>query len=74
MVMPINSSSPVITSKTGLYIFTPIERFVPAQIDNPDAEGKLKNNLAYASINMITRNLVKSLSEKSKVIKNLKTD
>ena len=74
MVMPINSSSPVIASKTGLYIFTPIERFVTDQIDNPDAEGELKNNLAYASINMITRNLVKSLSEKSKVIKNLKTD
>jgi hypothetical protein len=74
MVMPINSSSPVITSKTGLYIFTPVERQVPAKVENPDKDGKIRNNLAYASINMITRNLVKNLSEKSKVIKNLKTD
>jgi hypothetical protein len=74
MVMPINSSSPVITSKTGLYIFTPVERSLPVKTVNPEEEEKIKNNLAYASINMITRNLVKTLSEKSKVIKNLKTD
>jgi len=74
MVMPLNSSSAVITSKTGLYIFTPVERSVPEKAVNPEADEKIKNNLAYASINMITRNLVKDLSEKSKVIKNLKTD
>jgi hypothetical protein len=74
MAMPLNSSSPVISSHTGLFIFTPVERFVPSSITDAAAEEKIKNNLAYTSINMITRNIVRTLSEKSKIIKNLKTD
>ncbi len=74
IAMPLNSSSPVISSHTGLFIFTPVERFVPLLTPDTAAEEKIKNNLAYASINMITRNIVRTLSEKSKVIKNLKTD
>lgn len=74
MAMPLNSSSPVISSNTGLYIFTPVERSVQEKTPGPESKEKIENNLAYASINMITRNLVRNLSEKSKVIKNLKTD
>lgn len=74
MSMPLNTSSPVISSHTGLYIFTPIERLVPSVTPDTEKEKKIENTLAYASINMITRNLVRTLSEKSKVIKNLKTD
>ena len=74
MIMPLNSASTVISSHTGLYIFTPVERFVPSITPDEETKKKIENNLAYASINMITRNLVRTLSEKSKVIKNLKTD
>lgn len=74
MKMPINSSSSVISSNTGLYIFTPIERSVQENTKDPEINKKIKNNLAYDSINMIMRNLVKNLSDKSKVRKNLKTD
>ncbi len=74
MTMPLNSSSSVISSNTGLYIFTPIERSIKENTRDPEINEKIKNNLAYDSINMITHNLVKNLSEKSKVRKNLKTD
>ena len=74
MTMPLNSSSSVISSNTGLYIFTPVERSVKENTKDPEINEKIKNNLAYDSINMITRNLVKNLNEKSKVRKNLKTD
>ncbi len=74
MTMPLNSSSPVISSNTGLYIFTPIERSIQKKTRDPETNEKTRNDLAYDSINMITHNLVKNLSEKSKVRKNLKTD
>jgi hypothetical protein len=70
----VNASSPAVLSGSGIYIFTPIIKTIPpASIDkeNLDKSFNMANN---SSANMITRNLLKIMNEKSKVIKNLKTD
>ncbi len=75
LAMKVNSSSQVIDSARGLYIFTPISRVIPdtASIKEKDFQN-IENTLAYTGMNTMMRNLLKSLNEKSKISKNLKTD
>lgn len=70
----INTVSPVINAGTGLYIFTPVVK--TWKTDAPDAENteKIRQSLASENITMVTRNLLKEMNEKSKIVKNLKTD
>lgn len=74
LALNINAASPVINSGTGLYIFTPLVKSY--KTDTPDAEKteKISKSLASENITMVTRNLLKEMNEKSKIVKNLKTD
>jgi hypothetical protein len=69
-----DKSSPAIITTKGIYIFTPIHKVIPA--DTPDAEAakKISDTAGNISASMVTRNLLQLMEEKSKIIKNLKTD
>ena len=69
-----NKTSPAIINARGIYIFTPILKIIPE--DKPDEENfkKIMGSAENASASMITRNLLQLMEEKSKIIKNLKTD
>ena len=74
LMLTINTTSPAIITGSGIYIFTPILKTVPAGTTDKvtlDKSGIAANN---SSANMFTRNLLKVMNEKSKIIKNLKTD
>lgn len=69
-----DKSSPAIINAKGIYIFTPILKIIPD--DKPDEEAlkKISDTAGNASASMFTRNLLQLMEEKSKIIKNLKTD
>ncbi len=82
LVMNLNSASPVINSAAGLYIFTPISREyqktegkTPEELE-ADAEAlkKTENDAVSAGVYAIRSSLLTYLEQKSKIIKNLKTD
>ncbi|HPI88116.1 MAG TPA: SurA N-terminal domain-containing protein [Spirochaetota bacterium] len=67
-------SSRVIESSSGLYLFTPVSRFIAAAEPSPEETEKIQERIASDTYNMVTSNLMRTLHEKSKIIKNLKTD
>ncbi len=74
LALNINAASPVISSGAGLYIFTPAVKSYKTEAPDTENAEKLRRSLASENINMITRNLLKEMNEKSKIAKNLKTD
>jgi len=74
LALPLNITSPAIISGSGIYIFTPVLKTIPAATADKDTLDKSGKALENSSANMITRNLLKVMNEKSKIIKNLKTD
>jgi hypothetical protein len=72
--LALNTASPAVISGTGIYIFTPIIKTIPSGSADKDVSDKSGNAAENSSANMITRNLLKVMNEKSKVVKNLKTD
>jgi hypothetical protein len=74
LVLAKDKTSPAIINGSGIYIFSPVLKVIPTV--SPDEETVKKGNDAgsYGSANMITRNLLKVMNEKSKIVKNLKTD
>jgi len=70
----LNAASPVIRASTGLYIFTPVVKNYKTDLPDKENSDKIKNALISGNANMITRNLMKDMSEKSKISKNLKTN
>lgn len=70
-----NKSSRAITSESGLYIFTPVQKMIKKKTDVPEKEqAAIAGNLEQESLRMITGNLMQKLFESAKIIKNLKTD
>ncbi len=69
-----DKTSSAIVSGTGIYIFTPILKDIPVKQPDDETFKKEADSASYASANMFTRNLVKKLNEKAKIVKNLKTD
>jgi hypothetical protein len=67
-------SSRMIESSAGLYLFTPLSRKVASAAPSPEDAKKLRDKAEGDVYNMVTSNLMLSLREKSKIIKNLKTD
>lgn len=74
LTLTLNASSPAVLSGSGIYIFTPIIKTIPPASIDKDTLEKSFNMANNGSANMLTRNLLKVMQEKSKVIKNLKTD
>lgn len=72
--LALNASSPAIHSGSGIYIFTPVIKTIPTASIDKDTLERSFSAADNSSANMITRNLLKVMNEKSKVIKNLKTD
>lgn len=74
LALNINAASPVIISMEGLYIFTPVVKSY--RTEAPDAENaeKIRQSLLTGNITMLTRNFIKEINEKSKIVKNIKTD
>jgi hypothetical protein len=74
MGLGVNKSSRIITAESGLYIFTPVLK----DIRKDEAAGKeytaIASNLEQESLRMIMGNMMQKMYEKSKIIKNLKTD
>ena len=69
-----NKSSRIISSDSGIYIFTPVLKDIKKD-DVPEKEKALiAGNLEQESLRMITGNMMQKLYESSKIIKNLKTD
>lgn len=74
MEVGLNKASRIITTDSGLYIYTPVQREIKKD-DAPDREhAAIAQNLEQESIRMITGNLMQKLYESAKIIKNLKTD
>ena len=69
-----DKTSPAIINGTGIYIFSPSVKEIPSISTDTEAIKKAEDAGNYGSANMITRNLLKEMHEKSKIIKNLKTD
>jgi hypothetical protein len=69
-----NKSSRIISSDSGMFIFTPVVK----DIKNDDVPEKdqaaIAGRLEQESVRMITGNLMQKLYEGSKIVKNLKTD
>lgn len=74
LALNINAASPVIIAGSGLYIFTPVVKSYKTETPDTEKAEKLRQSLASANTIMITRNLLKEMNEKSKIVKNLKTD
>ncbi len=69
-----NQASPAILNGSGIYIFSPSEKVIPSATHDEEIIKKATDAGNYGSANMITRNLLKVMNEKSKIIKNLKTN
>jgi len=69
-----DKTSPAIITASGIYIFSPVIKVIPSTPLKEDELKKSEDAGNYGSANMITRNLLKEMNEKSKIIKNLKTD
>jgi len=69
-----DKTSSAIINGAGIYIFSTLLKVIPADLPDEVTLKKASDTANYASANMFTRNLVKKLNEKSKIIKNLKTD
>lgn len=70
----INAASPVIKAANGLYIFTPVVKTYKTDLPDKESTDKLRSSLIAGNANMLSRNLMKELSEKSKIVKKLKTN
>lgn len=69
-----DQTSPAIITGSGIYIFSPVEKIIPSTQPDEDTLKKSTDSGNYGSANMITRNLLKVMNEKSKIVKKLKTD
>ncbi len=74
LILEKDKTSPVIINATGIYIFTPSLKVIPSKLPDEETLKKASEAANYGSANMITRNLLKEINEKSKIVKNLKTD
>lgn len=74
LTLAIGKTSPAILNSNGIYIFTPSLKVIPSIQPDEDTLKKASDSANYGSANMITRNLLKIMNEKSKIVKNLKTD
>lgn len=74
--LPLHSSSRVITAESGLYIYTPVLKDIKTDtLPKDDKEqASIASRLEQESIRMLSTNMMQKLYEKSKIIKNLKTD
>ncbi len=69
-----NKSSRIISSDSGMYIFTPVQKDINKN-DVPEKErATIAGNIEQESVRMITGNLMQKLYEGAKIVKNLKTD
>jgi len=69
-----DKTSPAIITGSGIYIFSPFVKVIPSALTDEETLKKASDTANYGSANMITRNLLKEMNEKSKIVKNLKTD
>ncbi|HPS88316.1 MAG TPA: hypothetical protein PLY36_16330, partial [Spirochaetota bacterium] len=74
LMLAVGKSSPAIINGSGIYIFSPSLKVMPSNVPDDETMKKASDSANYASANMITRNLLKLMNEKSKIVKNLKTD
>ncbi len=74
LALNINASSPVIYSSSGLFIFTPVVKILKTELPDKEKADQIKRTLSTGNITMLTRNLITEINEKSKIVKNLKTD
>lgn len=74
LVMNLNSTSPVINSVSGLYIFTPVLRELPVKDPDETVVAKIRTDLSSADMNSTRRSFIMDLNQNSKIIKKSKTD
>ena len=74
LVMNINSTSPVINSVSGLYIFTPIVRELPRNDMDEAVAKKAESDVSASMLNAARGNLIRDMYENSKITKKSKTD
>lgn len=74
LALGIDKTSPAIIASSGIYIFSPSLKVIPPATSDEETIRKESGAGNYASANMIIRNLLKEMNEKSKIIKKLKTD
>jgi len=69
-----NKSSRIISSDSGMYIFTPVVKDIKKDDVLEKDRAAIAGGLEQESVRMITGNLMQKLYEGSKIVKNLKTD
>lgn len=69
-----NKSSRIISSDSGMYIFTPVVKDIKKDDVTEKERAAIAGRLEQESVRMITGNLMQKLYEGAKIVKNLKTD
>ncbi|HQO40332.1 MAG TPA: SurA N-terminal domain-containing protein [Spirochaetota bacterium] len=72
LVMGNNVTSPVINSASGLYIFTPVLKELPASVTDETALDKTRGELTTTGFNTVIRNMLLDMLQGSKIIKSSK--
>ena len=67
-----NVTSPVISSVSGLYIFTPVLKELPEKVTDESALAKTREELTSTGFNTIIRNVLLDLIQDSKIVKSSK--
>jgi len=69
-----NAASHPINSSNGIYVFTPAVKKLGKFSEDKETFEKTQNMLLSENIMSLRRNLMKDMTEKGKIVKNLKTD
>jgi len=69
-----DKTSSAIINDSGIYIFSPSLKVIPSTPTDEETIKKATDTATIGSANMIIRNLITAMKEKSKIRKNLKTD
>lgn len=69
-----NKTSRIISTDSGLYIFTPVMKSIKKDAPAEKDYQMISNNMEQESIQMIQGNMMQKLYESAKIVKNLKTD
>ena len=74
LTLQIGKTSPAIVENSGIYIFSPLLKIIPANAPNTDTLNNVLAANKKESFGAIANNVLRTEYKNSKIIKNLKTD
>ena len=74
LALQTGKTSPAIVENSGIYIFSPLIKIIPSNVPSADILNNILVSINRESSGTLANNVIKAEYEKSKIIKNLKTD